>query len=101
MISNLFEPAAPGGAEAIGALLALGPVRIERIVSHGHSTGWYDQDEDEWVAVLSGEGELEFADGSTRVLRSGDFEFIPRHRRHRVARTSADEPTVWLAVFLS
>ncbi len=99
MIANLFQPAG-AGAEVVDALLSTGGVRIERIVSHGHSTQWYDQDEDEWVVVLAGEGELEFADGPNRVLRAGDFEFLPRHRRHRVARTAADEPTVWLAVFV-
>jgi cupin 2 domain-containing protein len=29
----------------------------------------------------------------------GDYLYLPAHRRHRVAFTTRDEPTVWLAVF--
>ncbi|WP_020587035.1 hypothetical protein [Desulfobacter curvatus] len=38
-------------------------IRIERIVSLGHSSpefGWYDQDENEWVIVLEGSGSILF-----------------------------------------
>jgi cupin 2 domain-containing protein len=41
-------------------------VRIERILSRGHASpesGWYDQDEHEWVIALRGRGRLEFDDG--------------------------------------
>jgi cupin 2 domain-containing protein len=75
-------------------------IRIERIVSHGHSSPegfWYDQPEDEWVVVLKGAAQLEFED-STREMGPGDFVNIPAHKKHRVAWTSPDEPTVWLAV---
>jgi cupin 2 domain-containing protein len=77
-------------------------VRIERIVSHGHRSPdgfWYDQPEDEWVMVLKGAARLEFED---RVLemRAGDWVTIPPHEKHRVAWTTPDEPTVWLAVFI-
>lgn len=77
-------------------------VRIERIISHGQSspeTGWYDQDENEWVIVLAGEGVLEFENGDDVILKPGDYLHIPAHQRHRVTRTAKDEPTVWLAVF--
>lgn len=99
---NLFDglPAGPTGDETTDTLLAGAAVRIERIVSFGQSSGWYDQDEDEWVAVLTGSGVLEFEDGATRELAPGDFEYLPRHRRHRVASTAQGEPTVWLAVFI-
>lgn len=79
-------------------------VRIERIVSKGHSspeTGWYDQDEDEWVMVLEGEGTLAFENGRIVNLGKGDFIHIPAHCRHRVSHTQADDITVWLAVFFS
>lgn len=79
-------------------------VRIERIVSKGHSspeTGWYDQDEDEWVMVLEGEGTLAFEDGRIVTLGKGDFIHIPAHCRHRVSHTRPDDITVWLAVFFS
>jgi cupin 2 domain-containing protein len=75
--------------------------KIERIVSHGHASPagfWYDQEEDEWVAVLRGTATLEFAGGEQVELKAGDYLTIARHVRHRVARTS--DETVWLAVHL-
>lgn len=72
---------------------------LERIVSHGHTTPegeWYDQERDEWVAVLEGEARLEYADGVKVHLRRGDQLFLPKHCRHRVSYTSA--PCVWLAM---
>ena len=76
-------------------------VRIERIVSHGHSSPdgfWYDQDENEWVIVLKGAARLRFDDRSVE-LKAGDFVNIPAHKKHRVEWTTPDEPTIWLAVF--
>lgn len=77
-------------------------VRIERIVSKGHSSpenGWYDQDEHEWVMVLKGGAVLAFDDGSTCRLTTGDYVNIPAHCRHRVAWTDPEQITLWLAVF--
>lgn len=72
---------------------------VERIVSHGHTTPegeWYDQERDEWVAVLEGEARLLFEDGREVSLGRGDHVFLPRHARHRVVHTSS--PCIWLAV---
>jgi len=89
--------------ELVDVLTAKGQVRIERIVSTGQQSPpdfWYDQEEHEWVALLKGSAMLEFADDSESVeLRPGDYLLIPAHRKHRVAMTSPDEPTVWLAIF--
>lgn len=77
-------------------------IRIERIISMGHRSreeGWYDQEEHEWVLVLSGEGTIEFEEGRVVQLGKGDCVNIPAHEKHRVSETSADEPTIWLAVF--
>ena len=77
-------------------------VRIERILSRGHSSpesGWYDQEENEWVIVLEGSGALVFEDGREVILNTGDYLNIPAHTRHRVSRTDPDVVTVWLAVF--
>jgi cupin 2 domain-containing protein len=77
-------------------------VRIERIVSQGHTSpesGWYDQDEHEWVIVLRGRGRLQFDDGEEVGLDVGEWIEIPAHRKHRVAWTNPDVVTVWLAVF--
>ena len=76
-------------------------VRIERIVSTGQASPdgfWYDQPEHEWVVVLKGEAVLEFENHS-QPLSPGDYILIPPHQKHRVASTSDQEPTVWLAVF--
>ena len=76
--------------------------RIERIVSKGHTspaTGWYDQDENEWVIVLQGAARLEFSDGREVSLHVGDHLDIPAHTRHRVSWTDPETATVWLAVF--
>lgn len=77
-------------------------IRIERIVSNGHSTPateWYDQTENEWVMVLSGEGKIAFESGKESHLKTGDYINIPKHIKHRVSWTSENEKTIWLAVF--
>lgn len=90
--------------EQFDTLLAGQQFRLERIVSTGQTTPegeWYDQDEDEWVLLLSGEAELEFADNRRLRLQPGDHLQIPAHCRHRVTFTSQKEPTVWLAIFFN
>jgi cupin 2 domain-containing protein len=77
-------------------------LRVERIVSHGHTTPegqWYDQDEDEWAAVLQGEARLLCEDGQEIALAAGDSVFLPKRMRHRVIYTSS--PCVWLTIFAS
>ncbi|MCG9759389.1 cupin domain-containing protein [Pseudoalteromonas sp. Isolate6] len=77
-------------------------IRIERIVSNGHSSpssGYYDQDENEWVLVLQGCGELTFDDGKIVTLKAGDSLNIPAYQKHKVSYTDTSEPTIWLAIF--
>lgn len=77
-------------------------IRIERIVSQGHSSpasGWYDQDEHEWVIVLKGAADIEFDNQKTVHLVSGSHLNIPAHQRHKVAWTDPDTETIWLAVY--
>lgn len=93
----------PGADEAVDTLLNGDGIRLERIVSHGHASPpgfWYDQDEAEWVLVMSGRARLTI-DGETedRELGPGDSLFLPAHCRHRVAWTEPGQPTVWLAMF--
>lgn len=76
-------------------------VRIERIISKGHTspkTGWYDQQQDEWVIVLKGAAIIVFEDGQEVQLGVGNHLNIPAHTRHKVKWTQADVETVWLAV---
>ncbi len=104
MTDNLFENVPDSiPAEVIQRLAANGHVRIERIVSHGHTSPdgfWYDQEEQEWVIVLKGAARLQFED-TVVDMRPGDFVNIPAHQKHRVEWTTPDEPTIWLAVFFS
>jgi cupin 2 domain-containing protein len=100
---NLFEDLPQGGAdEEVAIVAAFRGARIERIVSTGQESPpgfWYDQDEPEWVVVLSGSaGLLIEGEAAPRVLRPGDHVLIPPHVRHRVEWTDATAPTVWLAV---
>lgn len=77
-------------------------LRVERIVSKGQTspdTGWYDQNESEWVIVLSGYGVIEYINGVKVTLKQGDYLNIKAHEKHRVVETSPDETTVWLAIF--
>ncbi|MCL1038207.1 cupin domain-containing protein [Shewanella submarina] len=88
--------------EEFSDLLSLPGIRIERIVSKGHSSpdvGWYEQDENEWVMVLKGAGVLEFEDGREVHLNDGDYLNIPKRVKHKVKWTDPDTPTLWLAVF--
>jgi cupin 2 domain-containing protein len=76
-------------------------VLVERIVSAGQATPpgeWLEQERDEWVALLQGEAELGFADGSGVALGPGDSILIPARTEHRVERTSSHPPCIWLAV---
>lgn len=103
MINNIFSSLPDAlDQEVLEDIVKSKNVRIERIISHGQSSpehGWYDQDEHEWVMVLTGSGTLLFANGEELVLNKGDYINIPAHSRHKVVSTAADEPTIWLAVF--
>ncbi len=100
---NLFtDLQAPCSEEIFETLLETGGFSLERIVSTGQSTPagqWYDQDRDEWVILLSGGAGLFFeGEDEVKVMRPGDYAFIPAHRRHRVEWTDRRVPTVWLAL---
>lgn len=82
--------------ELVEILLQNKNVRIERIVSKCHTTDWYDQDEDEWIVLLTGEAEIEL-ENDTISLTAGDTMFIPKHKKHRVVKTTE---CVWLCVFI-
>ncbi len=101
---NLLEPVTgPLSRERVDEILLGDGVRIERVVSRGTSSPegfWYDQQENEWVAVLAGSAGLRFEGiADLVVLITGDHIEIPAHTRHRVEWTSRDQDTIWLAVF--
>lgn len=102
-MNNVFaEIPTTVSSEVFDDLLSTKSLRIERILSHGQSSpelGWYDQDENEWVVVLSGFGDIEFEDGREVRLNKGDYLNIKAHEKHKVKATSLKEVTVWLAIF--
>lgn len=87
--------------ESFEELLRHKNIKIERIVSKGHTspeTGWYDQKENEWVIVLEGSGSIFFENGNEVNLKKGDYLNISAHTRHKVAWTDPDNITIWLAI---
>jgi cupin 2 domain-containing protein len=103
VFGNLLEhlPAAIAD-EAFETLAEARSVRIERITSRGHASRdgfWYDQPQAEFVVLVSGEAHLEFeGDEQIYELKPGDHVTIPARCRHRVAWTTSESPTIWLAV---
>ena len=102
-MENIFDDIDRAEGERFDDLLARPGLRIERIVSFGQASPpgfWYDQPQDEWVLVLRGRAGLLVEGEAERTLEAGAFAFLPARRRHRVAWTANDEPTVWLAVHI-
>jgi cupin 2 domain-containing protein len=88
--------------EVVTTLISRAGNRIERIVSTGQTSPvdfWYDQAWAEWVIVMSGGATLQF-DGTDEPyhMGPGDYVFIAPRRRHRVAWTDPNGPTIWLAI---
>lgn len=82
-------------------LACSGKVKIERIISKGHTspaTGWYDHVQNEWVMIVQGTASISFEDDEVVNLKQGDYLDIPAHKRHRVIKTSESPVTIWLAV---
>lgn len=103
LMNNIFD-AIPEqlDSEVFEKLIDSKGVTIERIISKGHKSpeaGWYDQAQNEWVLLLSGEAMLIFEDESSLRLKAGDYINIPAHKKHKVEWTTAETETVWLAVF--
>lgn len=90
-------------------LTGKGAFRVERIVSRGHASPedfWYEQEENEWVTLLSGNAQLLFGavggvEGQSIQMKSGDWLMIPAGVRHRVESTDLAVESVWLAIFWS
>lgn len=102
-VRNLFADVPDQSPEEVfDELLRGGPFKLGRIISSGQSTPpdqWYDQEQDEWVILLSGGARLRFADSDETIeLHPGDCLNIPAHVRHRVEWTDPKQRTVWLAL---
>ena len=95
---NLYSYVRPSaGNETVDKLLQHDGVKVERIVSNRAATGWYDQEEDEWVVLLEGSATLQI-ESETVALARGDSLLLKAHVRHRVVSTS--ENALWLTVFI-
>jgi cupin 2 domain-containing protein len=100
-MTNLFDDVPRElPAERVDVLLDTPMLRLERIVSMGHTTPpgeWYDQDGNEWVVILRGRARVRIeGEADDRALGVGDHLLLRAHVRHRVEWT--DTPTVWLAL---
>jgi len=101
--SNLFADLPNSIPEEIFQELEQGSgFKLERIVSQGQATPpgkWYDQEQHEWVLLLSGSAGLRFeGEANVQEMHPGDYVNIPNHQRHRVEWTDPKEKTVWLAL---
>ena len=97
---NIFDlPEFPLSEELVTLLTESGNVRIERIISTGQVSDWYDQCETEFVALLEGNAVIEYENGNSVVMTKGDTLLIKPHERHRVSYTSSEPPCVWLCIF--
>lgn len=88
--------------ELIETIFQTSNFRIERIVSHGHSSDegfWYDQSDNELVILLKGNAVLRFENQSQLIkMKPGDYLHIKKHVRHRLEWTNPELETIWLAV---
>ena len=97
---NIYDlPRLPLPEEQTDTLAAGGRVRVERIVSSGQVSGWFDQDETEFVALLMGDAVIEYENGESVALTKGDTLLLKPRERHRVSYTSSEPPCIWLCVF--
>ena len=97
---NIFDlPELPLSEELTTVLAENNNVRIERIISTGQTSDWYDQAETEFVVLLQGSAVIEYENGRSVALEKGGTLLIKPHERHRVSFTSTEPPCVWLCVF--
>ena len=87
--------------ELVTALAQGRHVRVERIISTGQTSDWYDQDEAELVILIEGKAIIEYEGGRTRALSRGDILLILPHEKHRVNYTSSEPACIWICVFFS
>ncbi|MBW4530856.1 MAG: Nif11 domain/cupin domain-containing protein [Aphanothece saxicola GSE-SYN-MK-01-06B] len=102
--SSLVRGPCPAAGEEVTTVLLQTPqLRLERIHSCSASSPegfWYDQTEHEWVLLLQGSAQLQFADErEPRDLACGEALQISAGRRHRLLTSDPPPGTIWLALF--
>ena len=99
-VMNIYSfPPLPLSEELTTVLTKSESVRVERIISTGQVSGWYDQNEAEFVVLLEGKAEIEYENGEIVAMTRGDTLVMKPHEKHRVGCTSIEPPCVWLCVF--
>ncbi|MEJ5351760.1 MAG: cupin domain-containing protein [Melioribacteraceae bacterium] len=102
-VKNIFEKIPEDlSKEFIEDILIAENFRIERIISQAHTSPegfWYDQNQNEFVLLLSGGAEILFEDNYLVKLKPGDYLIIPAHVKHRVEKTDSDKLTYWLTLY--
>ena len=97
---NIYDfPELPLPDELTTIMAEKGNVRIERVISTGHVSDWYDQSDTEFVVLLEGNAVVEFQNNRSVAMSNGDTLLIPPHERHRVNFTSTEPPCIWLCIF--
>jgi cupin 2 domain-containing protein len=95
----LAGPCPQAGQESTERLLEAPGLLLERTHSCLYSGDWQEQSGSEWVLVLRGGAQLQFADEpAARRLVAGDWLLIAPGRRHRVVATDPAPGTLWLTV---
>lgn len=97
---NIFD--LPDGIidkEQLVQLVDNNTVRIEKIISTGQTSDWYDQEQDEFVMLIDGFATISYEDNTQVHLKKGDTLYIPAHKIHRVSYTSNEPACIWLCVF--
>ncbi|MCL1903695.1 MAG: cupin domain-containing protein [Oscillospiraceae bacterium] len=96
---NIYDlPQLPLSEELTTILAQSENVIIERIISTGQTSDWYDQSETEFVALLQGKAKIKF-ENKTVTMSGGDTLVIQPHERHRVTYTSSEPSCIWICVF--
>ncbi len=92
--------------EVFEDLLTHKNLRIERIVSTGQTSpksGWYDQEEHEWVLVLKGAGELTFESGVVKRLeaRRSRYHSSSYQTQSELGYTERKKPFGWQCLLIN
>jgi cupin 2 domain-containing protein len=102
-LSNIFKEIPDSLKEELFEdIISTKYIKIERIVSDGHSSpkeGWYESEQNEWVIVLEGNATLALESGENIILKRGDYYNITAFSKHKVSHTSKNEKTIWLAIY--
>lgn len=102
ILNNIFELLPDDlQSEVVENIVQSGDIRIERIVSKGHSTPqsqWYDQAQNEWVMILKGEAIISLEDNTEHHMVPGSYLSLPAHTKHKVSWTTPETETIWLAI---